>query len=123
MALPGPIRHRHASRKEILAAVEAVLSAQPLVTAVEYLSVGCPATMEELEEVGRAGAVVSLAVRMGSVVRLIDNIVLPPLMDVFPSPPLPTTNGANPSASENRGGTADAAATDAAAAGAWRRQQ
>lgn len=74
--------------------------------------------MEELEEVGRAGAVVSLAVRMGSVVRLIDNIVLPPLMDVFPAPPLPTTNGANANAntSENRDGTAGAAA-------ARRRQQ
>eukprot|EP00752_Nemacystus_decipiens_P006924 g6217.t1 len=83
---------RHASRKEILAAVEAVLSAEPLVTTIEYLSVGCPVTMAELEEVGREGAIVSLALRMGAVVRLIDNIVLPPLVtsEVFaPPPPLP----------------------------------
>ncbi|CAM9511982.1 unnamed protein product [Ectocarpus sp. 6 AP-2014] len=69
---------RNASRKELVAAAEEVLSAQPLITSVDYLSVGSPATMEELEEIGQAGAVVSVAVRLGSV-RLIDNVVLPPL--------------------------------------------
>jgi len=57
-----------------------VLSTEPLVEAIEYLSVGCPVTMSELEEVGHAGAIVSLAIRMGAVVRLIDNIVLPPVL-------------------------------------------
>lgn len=61
----------------MVAAAEAVLSKQPLITSVDYLSVGCPTTMEELEEVGPAGAVVSVAVRLGAV-RLIDNVVLPP---------------------------------------------
>lgn len=69
---------RHVSREELVAAAEAVLSAQPLVTSVDYLSVGCPTTMEELEEVGKAGAIISVAVKLGSV-RLIDNVVLPPI--------------------------------------------
>lgn len=54
------------------------MSSEPLVSSVDYLSVGCPATMEELDEVGQAGAIISVAARLGSV-RLIDNIVLPPL--------------------------------------------
>lgn len=69
---------RHASRQELVAAAEAILSAQPLVTSVDYLSVGCPTTMEELDEIGEAGAVISVAVRLGAV-RLIDNVVLPPI--------------------------------------------
>lgn len=60
--------------------MEAVLSTEPLVVAIDYLSVGCPVTMSELEEVGHAGAIVSLAIRMGAVVRLLDNIVLPPVL-------------------------------------------
>ena len=58
-------------------------------TAIEYLSVGCPVTMREIEEVGHEGAIVSVAVRMGAVVRLIDNIVLPPLVqsEAFAPPP------------------------------------
>ena len=58
-------------------ASEAVLAAEPLVSSVDYFSVGCPVTMEELDTVGKAGAIVSVAVRVGSV-RLIDNVVLPP---------------------------------------------
>ncbi|CAN0448632.1 unnamed protein product, partial [Hapterophycus canaliculatus] len=50
---------RQASRGELVAAAEAVLSSEPLVSSVDYLSVGCPATMEELDEVGQEGAVVS----------------------------------------------------------------
>lgn len=45
--------------------------------APEYVSVADPVTLAELEHVGRAGALVSLAVRFGAV-RLIDNVVLPP---------------------------------------------
>lgn len=70
---------RHPARQELVAAAEAVLDTEPLVTSIDYLSVGSPSTMEELDEVGRAGAVVSVALRLGATVRLIDNIVLPPL--------------------------------------------
>ena len=42
----------------------------------EYVSVADPVTLAELERVGSAGALVSLAVRFGAV-RLIDNVVLP----------------------------------------------
>ena len=44
---------------------------------VEYVSVADPITLGELEAVGRGGALVSMAVRFGSV-RLIDNVVLVP---------------------------------------------
>ena len=44
--------------------------------APEYVSVADPVTLAELERIGPAGALVSLAVRFGAV-RLIDNVVLP----------------------------------------------
>jgi pantoate--beta-alanine ligase len=44
--------------------------------AAEYVSIADPVTLSELERVGPAGALVSLAVRFGAV-RLIDNVVLP----------------------------------------------
>ncbi|NOT42306.1 MAG: pantoate--beta-alanine ligase, partial [Alphaproteobacteria bacterium] len=43
--------------------------------AAEYVSVADPVTLAELDRVGPAGALVSLAARFG-LVRLIDNIVL-----------------------------------------------
>eukprot|EP00639_Heterosigma_akashiwo_P026574 CAMPEP_0194706492 /NCGR_PEP_ID=MMETSP0295-20121207/29589_1 /TAXON_ID=39354 /ORGANISM="Heterosigma akashiwo, Strain CCMP2393" /LENGTH=232 /DNA_ID=CAMNT_0039602435 /DNA_START=295 /DNA_END=994 /DNA_ORIENTATION=+ len=52
-----------------------ILKAEPLISSIQYLSIGSKETMEEIEEVGEDGAVVSLAVKLGSV-RLIDNIVL-----------------------------------------------
>ncbi len=55
-------------------AVIAVLDAEPLLRP-EYVSVADPVTLRELERVGERGALVSLAVRLGSV-RLIDNVVL-----------------------------------------------
>jgi pantoate--beta-alanine ligase len=55
-------------------AVIAVLDAEPLLRP-EYVSVADPITLRELERVGERGALVSLAVRLGSV-RLIDNVVL-----------------------------------------------
>ncbi|MGQ9928513.1 MAG: pantoate--beta-alanine ligase [Chloroflexaceae bacterium] len=55
-------------------AVIAVLEAEPLLRP-EYVSVADPITLGELERVGERGALVSLAVRLGSV-RLIDNVVL-----------------------------------------------
>ncbi|CAM9486750.1 unnamed protein product, partial [Choristocarpus tenellus] len=66
---------RQATRMEMVAAAEAVLAAEPLVTGVDYISIGSPHTMEEVEVVGPEGAVVSAAVRLGGV-RLIDNNVI-----------------------------------------------
>ncbi len=43
----------------------------------EYVSVADPVTLVELEQIGPAGALVSLAVKFGAV-RLIDNVVLGP---------------------------------------------
>jgi pantoate--beta-alanine ligase len=43
----------------------------------EYVSVADPVTLAELEQIGPAGALVSLAVKFGAV-RLIDNVVLGP---------------------------------------------
>ncbi|KAG1704492.1 hypothetical protein DVH05_005422 [Phytophthora capsici] len=49
---------------------------EPLVTAIDYVSVGSKETMQELSEVDLAeGAIISVAVKLGQC-RLIDNIVL-----------------------------------------------
>ena len=72
-----------APRDELVAAARAALDAEPLVTAVDYVSVADYDTMGEIDRVparaegGGADpvAVVSVALRMGEV-RLIDNIVL-----------------------------------------------
>ncbi|KAG7401423.1 hypothetical protein PHYBOEH_001415 [Phytophthora boehmeriae] len=49
---------------------------EPLVTAIDYISVGSKETMQEISEVDIAeGAIVSVAVKLGQC-RLIDNIVL-----------------------------------------------
>ncbi|KAG5177689.1 hypothetical protein JKP88DRAFT_331987, partial [Tribonema minus] len=66
-----------AARADLEAVARAELAAEPLVAAVEYVSVGCRETMAELESVTAAGAVVSVAVKVGGV-RLIDNMVLGP---------------------------------------------
>ena len=58
------------------AAVEQVLATEPALTP-EYLSVAHPGTLAECETVDAAGALVSLAARLGSV-RLIDNVLLGP---------------------------------------------
>jgi len=52
-----------------------VLADEPQVVAAEYVSIADGATMAEIAERPEAGAVVSLAVRLGAT-RLIDNIVL-----------------------------------------------
>jgi len=54
-----------------MADVIAAIGATP-----DYLSVADPLTLRELETVGAGGALLSLAVRLGST-RLIDNILLP----------------------------------------------
>jgi pantoate--beta-alanine ligase len=54
-----------------------VLAQEPLISSVDYISVGSRETMAELEAVGAQGAVLSVALRLGGV-RLIDNIVLGP---------------------------------------------
>ncbi|CAM9524440.1 unnamed protein product [Discosporangium mesarthrocarpum] len=68
---------RRVTREELVATVEAALATEPLVTEVDYISVGSPENMEELQAVGPPGAVLSIAVRLGAV-RLIDNIVIGP---------------------------------------------
>jgi pantoate--beta-alanine ligase len=55
-------------------AMRAVLDAEPLAR-VEYISVADAQTLRELDQVGAAGALCSLAVRFGTT-RLIDNLVL-----------------------------------------------
>ena len=57
--------------------IRAVLASAPLV-GLEYVSVADPLTLRELVAVGRDGALLSLAARLGSV-RLIDNLLLEPL--------------------------------------------
>ncbi len=57
--------------------IRAVLSSAPLVSP-EYVSVADPLTLRELVTVGREGALLSLAARLGSV-RLIDNLLLEPM--------------------------------------------
>ena len=57
--------------------IRAVLASAPLVS-LEYVSVADPLTLRELVAVGRDGALLSLAARLGSV-RLIDNLLLEPL--------------------------------------------
>lgn len=58
-------------------AVIAVLDAEPLLRP-EYVSVADPLSLHELEQIGTRGALVSLAVRIGTV-RLIDNLLLEPV--------------------------------------------
>lgn len=56
-------------------AVMLILKEEPLVTEIQYVTVDDRETMRPLETVGKDGAVISLAAKIGSV-RLIDNIVL-----------------------------------------------
>ena len=55
-------------------AMQEVLDAEPLAN-TEYVSVADPTTLKELDEVSETGALLSMAVRIGTT-RLIDNIVL-----------------------------------------------
>lgn len=52
-----------------------LVSQEPLVHKVEYVSIGRKDTMEELDRVDRNGAIISVALRLGNV-RLIDNLFL-----------------------------------------------
>ena len=57
-------------------AVQSTLASEPLVSVVQYIAIDDKRTMRPIEHVTvREGAIVSLAVKVGSV-RLIDNIVL-----------------------------------------------
>ena len=62
--------------EHLRAAMRGVLAGAPL-GRVEYVSIADPTTLAELDEVGPAGALASLAVRFGDT-RLIDNLVLGP---------------------------------------------
>lgn len=68
-----------ADRKDLIAAVNAVLASEALVTSVEYVSVASHRDMTELPSYNAhtpgAGAVISAAIRIGSV-RLIDNVLV-----------------------------------------------
>jgi len=52
-----------------------ILRDEPLITSIDYLSIGCKKTMNELAAVAEQGAIISVAVKLGSV-RLIDNMLL-----------------------------------------------
>jgi pantoate--beta-alanine ligase len=60
---------------ELVDAVERILRGEPLVSEIQYVSVDSQATMQPVEQVGKEGAIVSLACKLGSV-RLIDNVSL-----------------------------------------------
>jgi pantoate--beta-alanine ligase len=62
------------SAEELRRTMREVLESEPLASP-EYISVADPFTLQELGEVGAAGALCSLAVRFGAT-RLIDNLVL-----------------------------------------------
>ncbi len=55
--------------------VTKILQSEPLISSVEYVAVDSMENMDPLETVGKDGAILSTAVKMGSV-RLIDNILL-----------------------------------------------
>lgn len=59
---------------DLRATMQAVLSAEPLAR-VEYVSVAHPLTLHELDRLDNDGALLSMAVRIGST-RLIDNIIV-----------------------------------------------
>lgn len=63
------------SSQDLIEAVEKVLRGEPLVSEVQYVSVDSRETMRPISLVGRDGAVVSLACKVGCV-RLIDNIII-----------------------------------------------
>lgn len=65
------------STEELKTEVQRVLAREALVTQVQYVSIDDRETMRPLATVGKEGAIISLACRIGSV-RLIDNIVLKP---------------------------------------------
>jgi len=62
--------------RKLRAIMTEILAAEPRAT-VEYVSVADAATLAELDAVGEAGALASMAVRFGNV-RLIDNVLLDP---------------------------------------------
>ena len=55
-------------------AVRGVLGAEPLLEAIDYVSLASPETLEDIEQ-ATPGAMLSVAAQMGSV-RLIDNVIL-----------------------------------------------
>lgn len=59
----------------LIAIVEQGLKSEPLVSEIQYVSVDSKETMQSVTHVGKEGAVISLACKVGSV-RLIDNMIL-----------------------------------------------
>lgn len=62
-------------REDLVKCVLDILQSKPEVTQVEYISVASHLDMKELSVIGSQGAVISSAIRLGSV-RLIDNVLL-----------------------------------------------
>ena len=60
---------------ELRRAIREVLEGEPLLDGIDYVSVADADTLEELEQVSAAGAMLSTAVRLGSI-RIIDNVML-----------------------------------------------
>ena len=60
---------------ELVKAVEQTLESEPLVSETQYITIDSKATMRPVERVGKEGAILSLACKVGSV-RLIDSIIL-----------------------------------------------
>jgi pantoate--beta-alanine ligase len=69
------VNNPSASSSELISAAKAVLQSEPLVSEIQYISVDSKSTMKPVSHPSTDGAVVSLAVKVGSV-RLIDNIIL-----------------------------------------------
>jgi pantoate--beta-alanine ligase len=60
---------------DLVTVVEQSLKSEPLVSEIQYISVDSKETMQPLSQVGKEGAIISLACKVGSV-RLIDNIII-----------------------------------------------
>jgi pantoate--beta-alanine ligase len=69
-------RNQPVTAQEMRDAAMKVLSLQPMVSEVQYISIASPETMKELSTVTESeGAVISSAIKLGNV-RLIDNILI-----------------------------------------------
>lgn len=62
-------------REDLIKCVMDILQSEPAVTQVEYISIASHVDMKELQIIDCRGAVISSAIRLGSV-RLIDNVLI-----------------------------------------------
>lgn len=67
---------KNVSRENVINCVQMELAKEPMVSHVEYVSIASPVDMKEIDVVEMtSGAVISSAIRLGSV-RLIDNVLV-----------------------------------------------